>query len=137
LEQTTPTMKASLLPLLALLSPAALANAAQIEQAPSPRAICEMKAGDAPIRLASQELVIRVSVYAGMELVGPQSCRNVAFYIPDRALSRRLQRLLKSKEDKKDYVSFYELLVDGVATYDAKEGRVRIDIDKMAGLPDV
>lgn len=140
-------MMVSLLPLIAMLSPApstldadagrTLALAAQMEQDPSLSAICEMKAGDVPIELVSQALVIRFSVYARMELVGPKSCREVAFYIPENdALGRRFYRLLAAREKKKEYAFLLEVHVDGVATYDPKEGRVRIDIDDMADLPD-
>lgn len=139
-------MKASLLPLVALLSTGALAKdtdaalavapPAQIEQVPSLCTICEMKLGDAPIKLVSQELVLRFSVYSRLELVGGQSCRKVGIYFRDPTLYRPFYRLLGTREGRKEYVFFHEVIIDGVASYDPLEGRVRIDIDKMTGLPD-
>lgn len=119
-----------------MLTTACATTDGQITQSPNILAICDMQEGGEPITLVSHHVAFRFQVYTRMELVGPTSCRKVAIRFRDPSLYRPYYRLLAARENKKEYAFVHESVIDGVATYDAEEGRVRIDIDKMVGLPD-
>lgn len=99
-------------------------------------AICNMVAGEPTIKLVSYELVVRISVYAPIEIVGGSACRRVHFSLTGENLGRRFERLMKQKEDASEYVFLQKVRVDGIASYDEKEDVVRLDVEQMAGLPE-